>query len=139
MPVWFAATAMIALGMLGQVVRLPRSARVARFSAAAAIPAILIFGTGPWLWMFGLAAVVLMVVLALSGLRAGTWPGWASLTVVGACLTVFGLAFIAAPVISTGDRMAGGVYFALMLLVLIPVWLSLGATLIRQPESARPT
>ena len=78
-PVWFAATALIALGMLGQVIRLPPTARVARFSAAAAIPAILIFGTGPWLWMFGLAAVVLMVVLALGGLHAGTWPGWASL------------------------------------------------------------
>jgi hypothetical protein len=32
-----------------------------------------------------------------------------------------------------GDRMAGGAFFAAAGLTLVPVWLSVGATLIRRP------
>ena len=137
-PVFFTATALIALGLLGQVIRLPRTARLGRFSALAGMPAILIFGTGPWLWLFGLIAVGLIGVVAVTGLQAGTWPLSASLVVVAACLGVLGLAAVAVPVVG-GDRMLGGLVFTLMALVLVPAWLCLGGTLIRQPGDATPT
>jgi hypothetical protein len=138
-PVWFAATALIATGLLGQVIRLPRTAHLTRFSALAAIPAIIIFGVAPWFWPVGLAAVGLTGVLATGGLRAGIWPLWASLTVIGACLAVFGLSAVAVQTIVPGDRMSGGVFLVVIALVLVPVWLCLGATLVRQPDTATPT
>ena len=126
------AIVLLVAGLLGQQIRLPADARLARGSALLAIPFVLVFGVGPWMWPFGLVALGLLVVLAVTGLRSGTWQRGPSLAVVGACLAVVGIVVVALAV-APNDRMVGGAVFAVAGLALVPVWLSVGATLIRRP------
>lgn len=132
MPFLFLAIVLLVAGLLGHQIRLPEDARLARGSALLAIPFLLVFGVGPWMWQFGLVALGLLIVLAITGLRSGTWQLGASLAVIVACLGVVGIVAVAVAVAS-GDRMAGGAFFAAAGLTLVPVWLSVGATLIRRP------
>jgi hypothetical protein len=132
MPFFFLAIVLLVAGLLGHQIRLPEDARLARGSALLAIPFLLMFGVGPWMWQFGLVAIGLLVVLAITGLRSGAWQLGASLAVIVACLGVVGIVAVAVAVAS-GDRMAGGAFFAAAGLTLVPVWLSVGATLIRRP------
>ena len=120
---------MIVFGLVGHVIVFPRGARVARASAYAAMPLLLLFGIGPWMWPFGLAAMIFIAIVALGGLRAGTWPLWASTAVV---LGLLGVVVIAVVGLSlTGlDRMTGGVLFLMAGMCLVPVWLGVGGSLI---------
>jgi hypothetical protein len=129
LPIFFGAIAMLVASLLGHLISLPRHARVARISAVAAIPLLLVFGLGPWMWPFGLAAFGLVAILAVAGLWAKAWPGWASSAVVGGVLCVV---LVAAVGIATydGDRMAGGVFFLVAGLALVPAWLGVGGTLV---------
>ena len=132
MPFLFLAIVLLVVGLLGHQIRLPADARLARGSALLAIPFLLVFSVGPWMWQFGLVALGLLIVLAISGLRSGTWPLGASLLVIVACVGVVGIVAVAVAVAS-GDRMAGGAFFVAAGLTLVPVWLSVGATLLRRP------
>jgi hypothetical protein len=135
LPFWFLAILLLAAGLLGQQVHLPSSARLARASALLAIPFLLVFGIGPWMWQFGLIAVGLLGVLALAGLRSGVWHRGASLAVVAACLGVGAIVAVAMAV-AGNDRMAGGAFFLAAGLALVPAWLGVGATLIGRPIRA---
>jgi hypothetical protein len=138
LPVLLASTILIALGMVGQAIRLPGGARFARLCAVGGIPLIVLFGLGPWFWPLGLGAVGCVALLAASGLRAGAWPGWAAGAVIAACLSAIAVAVVGANILSD-DRLAGIALFAAVAAVLVPVWLGLGATLIRRPAGVRPT
>ena len=131
-PIFFLAVVLLAASLLGQAIRLPAGARVGRASAVLAMPFLLLFGLGPWMWQFGLVALGLLVVLAITGLQSGAWPRAASLVVIGASLAVVGIVVIGVAV-APADRMAGGAFFVAAGLMLVPVWLSVGATLIRRP------
>jgi hypothetical protein len=131
-PIFFAAIVLLVAGLLGHLIRLPAGARLARGSAMAAIPFLLLFGTGPWMWPFGLISIVLLLVLAVSGLRAGAWPAGASLAVVASCIGVVMVVGIALAV-AGGDRMAAGAFFVVAGVVLVPAWLGVGGALIRLP------
>ena len=130
LPIFFAAVVLIVAGLVGQLIVLPREARAARGSAGVAIPLLLLFGMGPWMWPFGLAAFLLLAILALGALWAGTWPLWATVAVVGSVLGVVLIAIVGLSL--TGlDRMTGGVLFLTAGLCLVPVWLCVGGTLMR--------
>lgn len=128
-PFFFASVVLIVGGLVGHVIVLPRRARLARASAIIAMPLILLLGLAPWMWPLGMAAALFVAVLASCGLRAGTWPAWAStLVVVGVLgavvIMVYGLTL-------TGlDRMAGGVLFLMAGLCFVPVWLGVGGSLV---------
>jgi hypothetical protein len=128
-PVFFAAVAFLAAGLVGHVLRLPAGARVGRSAAGTAIPFLLLFGLGPWMWPLGLIAVILVAVLAVAGWRSGTWSSLASSAVVGAGVAVAAVVVIA---VASGpfDRMTGGMFWLVCGLVLVPAWLSVGATLV---------
>jgi hypothetical protein len=67
--------------------------------------------------------------------RSGVWPLVASLTVAAACVAVVAIAAYGLAAFG-GDRMAGGAFMAIGAVVFIPVWLGVGATLIRRPALA---
>lgn len=136
MPLFLLAIVLLVAGLLGHQIRLPADARLARGSALLAIPFLLVFGIGPWMWQFGLVALGLLVVLAITGVHSGTWQLGASLAVITACLAVVGIVAVAATV-APGDRMAGSAFFAAAGLFLVPVWLAVGATLIRRPAGGQ--
>jgi hypothetical protein len=135
MPLLLIAVALLAAGLLGQYIRLPVEARVARGSALLAIPFVILFGLAPWMLGFVLVAIGLLVVLAVAGWHSGVWPLAASLVVTAACLGVVAVAGYAMTTFG-GDRMAGGALMAVAAAVFIPVWLGVGATLIRRPSPA---
>jgi len=88
MPLLLIAIALLAAGLLGQLIRLPDEARLARGSATLAIPFLALFGLAPWVAAYGLVAIGLLIVLAVAGWRSGVWPLAASLSVVAACVGV---------------------------------------------------
>lgn len=137
LPILLLAVILLAAGLVGHLIRLPRDARLARGSALTAIPFLVLWGLGPWLWPLGLVVVGLLVVLAIAGRRSGAWPLWASLTVVAAGVGVTAIGAAGAALAGT-DRMAGGFVFLAIGLVLVPAWLGVGATLVRDrtPSSA---
>ena len=135
MPLLLIAVALLAAGLLGQYIRLPVEAKVARGSALLAIPFVILFGLAPWVLGIGLVSICVLVVLAVAGWHSGVWPPVASLVVAAAC---FGVVAVAGYAMTTfgGDRMAGGALMAVAAVVFMPVWLGVGATLIRQPSLA---
>jgi hypothetical protein len=135
-PVFFAAVVLLAAGLAGQSIRLPAGARLARGAASLAIPFLLLFGIGPWMWPFGLVALLLTATLAVAGWRSGMWSSLASGAVIIACVAVVAIVAFALAV-PPADRMAGGVFWVVSGLVVVPAWLSIGATLIGRPV-ARP-
>jgi hypothetical protein len=134
-PFLWIAVALLAAGLVGQVIRLPRSARVARGSALASIPLVLLYGVGPWFLEIALAAVICLVVLAVAGARSGLWPWVASFAVAAGCAAAAAIVAVALTTLS-GDRMAGGFLITVCSIVLVPIWLTVGATLIRTPLPA---
>lgn len=130
-PFLLGAVGLLAGGLGGQLVRLPRSARLARIGAGVALPFLLIWGTQPWLLWAAVPMVGGLVILALGAHRSGAWPTWTSVSVALACLVV--VAIMAYGLSSAVDRMAGGVLFTVAATAFVPVWLGVGTTLIRQP------
>jgi hypothetical protein len=135
MPLLLIAVALLAAGLLGQLIRLPSEARLARGSATLAIPFLALFALAPWVAAYGLVAIGLLIVLAAAGWRSGVWPLAASLTVAAACVGVVAIAAYSLATFS-GDRMAGGALMAIAASAFIPAWLGVGTTLIRRPATA---
>jgi hypothetical protein len=131
-PLLFLAVVLLSAGLVGQLIALPRSARLARLGAGLAIPFLLLWGLGPWMLPLGLVALVGLIALAVGGYRSGGWSTVPSVAVVACCLAVVGITWFAAATID-GDRMAGGTFLLLAAAALVPAWLGVGATLIRRP------
>jgi len=130
LPIVILAGVLLAGGLLRQAIQLPADARLARGGALAAIPFLVLFGMGPWMWPLGLTAILLLIALAVGGVRSGAWPLWASVAVVAASLGVVAIGALGAAV-AGGDRMTGGAFFVVAGLAIVPAWLVLGATLVR--------
>lgn len=131
LPFLLGAVVLLAGGLGGQLVRLPRNARLGRIGAGVALPFLLIWGIQPWLLWAAVPMVGGLVVLAFGAHRSGAWPTWTSASVALACLVV--VAVMAYGLSSAVDRMAGGMLFSVAATVFVPVWLGVGATLIRRP------
>jgi hypothetical protein len=129
-PIYYGAVALMVASLIGHLITLPGSARVGRASAVVAIPLFLLFAFGPWMWQFGLAAFASVAVLAVAGRRTGTWSRLASIAVISSVLGVVLIALVGAQ-LAGSDRMAGGAFFVVAGLVLVPVWLAVGGTLVR--------
>ena len=131
------AVILLSAGLVGQVLRLPLTASLARASAATAIPFLLLYGMAPWLFPLGAIALGCLVTLAIAGRSTDVWPVVASLAVLAGCVAA---AAIVAYEVSRfdGDRMAAGSMYVFANTMLIPVWLAIGGTLIRQPATSTP-
>jgi hypothetical protein len=83
MPLYFVALLLLSAGLIGQMIRLPARARVARLGAFIAIFAATAWAFGPWLFMFATVLFVSLMLLALGAWWSNEWSGLAALAVVG--------------------------------------------------------
>lgn len=130
-PFLLGAVALLAGGLGGQLVRLPREAHLARTGAWLALPFLIIWGTQPWLVWAAVPMVGGLVALAVGAHRSGAWPTWTSVAVALACLIV--VALMAFGFSTAVDRMAGGVLLLVAAAAFVPAWLGVGVSLIRRP------
>jgi len=127
MPLYFGALVMLAAGLVGQMIRLPERARVARFGAFIAIFAAPLWGLGPWLFFFALALFVGLLLLAVGAWWANEWSGSAALAVLGSIIpgTVAGLVTLG---IDSGGAL-GQALIVVFVTILTVNWLAVGANL----------
>ncbi len=126
-PLYFAALAMLSAGLVGQMIRLPARARVARFGAFIGIFAAPIWGLGPWLILFALVLFVGLLLLAVGAWWANEWSGSAALAVLGSIIpgTAVGLATLA---LGIGGPL-GQALSVVFVTILTVNWLAVGANL----------
>ncbi len=137
LPFVLLAMALLAVGLIGQMIRIPNRARVARVGALVAIVAGPVWGLGPWVLPLGIAALAGIVVFALSAWRAGQWGVGAALAIVGPTLggaAIIGWALTA----YDGDRLSVLNPMLLAVVAFTPIWLVVGATLQSLPALAEP-
>lgn len=133
-PFFLFAVVLLVGALVGQLIALPGNARVARLNGMAAIPCLLLFGLGPWMWPFLLIAMFCVTWLAVAAGRAGRWSPLPAGAVVTSCLAVIAIMGVGAT-LTGGDRMAGGLAFLLAGIALVPAWLALSATLLLRPTA----
>lgn len=136
-PFIFLAMVLLTAGLIGQMIRMPNSARVARGGALVAIVAGTVWGLAPWVLPLGLAALVGLVVFAAGAWWSSQW-GWAATTAATASAASVVVIFVGTLALGSGTRLDG---FSMMLLgsiMLSPIWLIVGATLRRLPDLADP-
>lgn len=130
-PFLLGAVVLLAGGLGGQLIRLPRNALLARTGAGVTIPFLLLWGTQPWLVWAGVPMIGGLIVLAVGAHRSRAWPTWSTVSVALACVVVVALMAIGFSIAI--DRMAGGVLLLVAAAAFVPAWLSVGASLIRRP------
>jgi hypothetical protein len=131
-PLYFAALVMLSVGLVGQMIRLPGRARVARIGALIALLAAPLWGFGPWLLVFALALMTGLVMLALSAWWAAEWSGPAALAVLGSTLVD---AAIMVAVLGIGTTRPLGQALLVLFVSLFTVnWLAVGASLQALPS-----
>ena len=134
LPFFFVAVWLLVGGLVGQAIWLPASARLARAGAFIAIPFLMFWSFGPWI-LFGLVgAVVGLVTLAVGTARAGLWP-----VVVSAALASSLVALLALFVLGFSGLLAlpPDVGPLLLLVLAMPMWLSVGGSLLAGTAPAR--
>jgi len=137
LPFILLAMVLLAAGLIGQMIRMPNRARAARVGALVAIVAGPAWGLGPWVLPLGIAALAGILVLALGAWRAGQWGVGAALAIVGPTLggvAITGWALTA----YGGDRLSVLNPMLLAVVAFTPIWLVVGATLVRLPALADP-
>ena len=127
-PFLLGAVALIAGGLAGQFVVLPKDALLARFGAGLALLFTLLWGIQPWLLWASALMIGGLAILAVGGYRARAWPAWSSASVGSACVVV--VVLIGYGISTAVDRMAGGVLLAVAATAFVPAWLGVGATLL---------
>ena len=130
-PFLFGAIGLLGAGLGGQLINLPRDARIARSGAGVALLFLIVWGLQPWLLPMAGAMVGGMALLSLGAYRARAWPARTSAAVIISCAVV--VAMFTFGHVASVDRMTGGLLLAAGAAAFLPAWLSVGATLMRQP------
>jgi len=128
-PVAILAVALLVAGLIGQVARFPDELTIARVAAGAAIPFVLLWVMAPWVLWLGGIALLLITAMAIAARYANAWPTRAVVSVVASSIGIVGLTGFAV-IASSGDRLADATFVYLGVLVLIPIWATLGWTLL---------
>jgi hypothetical protein len=136
LPVLLAAAALLVAGLIGQLMVMPPSARLAKAGALIAIPGVLLWSLGPWVLLTAVAAIIGLGLLAIGSATARIWPLPAS----GALLAmVVSMPIIALSALGLGPSLE--LTPPLLAFVALPTlaWLAIGATLVwpRQPATER--
>ena len=137
LPILLLSGGLLVAGLTGQLLILPRSARLARAGAVIAIPGVLLWSLVPWNPWTAATALVGLGLLALGAGTARVWPIAAS----GALIAmVFAIPMIMLGLFDTGP-VGAEVTPGLVAFVATPIlgWLAVGATLVwpRQPATER--
>lgn len=127
MPFMLGALILLSAGLIGQLIRLPRTARVGRIGASTALLVAPVWGLGPWLLGWGLLTLIGLVMLALSAWWHSAWSATATVAFLGSAF--IGLVFAAVAVLGFGPIGEGPDLVIAMAATFVPIWLIIGATL----------
>ncbi len=127
MPFVLGALILLSAGLIGQLIRLPRNARLGRIGASTALLVAPVWGLGPWVLPLGLVTLIGLVMLVLSAWWHSAWSATATLTFLGSAF--LGLAFAVVAVLGFGPVGAGPDLLIVMVATFVPIWLIIGATL----------
>jgi len=130
MPFVFAAMVLLSAGLLGQLIRLPLGAWAPRAGAVIAMLAGPFWGLAPWYLPIGLAVAIGIAVLAVGAWWRSAWSGGPALVVLASVILGTGLVAVTALGLAFGNE--GGIAIAVILM--IPIWLGVGATLQSLPS-----
>ena len=129
-PLLILSVILLVAGLIGHLIVLPSTRRVARIGAIAAIPLLLMWMLAPWNIWFGLLVLVALFVFGLGSFGAPHWSAAAIAgLVVGSAAIVF-LALVSMGLVSFGVDLP---YEALFVITVAstPIWLSIGGPLTR--------
>jgi len=132
MPLYFTALVLLAAGLVGQLIRLPSRARVARFGAFIGILAAPVWGLGPWLIVFAAVLFVGLLLLALGAWWSSEWSGPAAVAVVGSIVIGIGLVAVSLLVGFRGPLGQG--LLVAWVSILTFNWLAVGSSLQKLPS-----
>ncbi|HEX5588775.1 MAG TPA: hypothetical protein VFX65_00605 [Candidatus Limnocylindrales bacterium] len=131
MPLYFGALILLAAGLVGQMIRLPARARVARLGALIGVFAAPIWGLGPWLIVFAAVLFAGLLLLALGAWWSSEWSGRVATAVVGSTLIGIGLA-VASLLIGFRGPLGQGLLVAYVSILTVN-WLAVGSSLQQLP------
>ena len=126
MPVLMLAVALLAGGLIGQVIWLPPSARAARVGVVVAIPGLIMWSFAPWLIQPFVIALAGLVTLSIGAIRVGAWPAAAGLAVGATPVLLFCVAILGSSGLLDLPQDVG---MTLILVLGLPIWLGVGGTL----------
>lgn len=131
-PLYIGSLLMLAGGFVGQIVRLPSRAIVARLGAFVAAVAFGLYSFGPWNMLFAIVGLVAVTVLATAAWWGSHWSGLSAtvvaiVAVAGTGLMWFALSGQASPTVDPPPSQVAGIA------LLGALWVVVGATLLRLP------
>ncbi|MBF8289574.1 MAG: hypothetical protein HW391_542 [Chloroflexi bacterium] len=130
MPFILLAMVFLSAGLLGQLVRLPSTARVGRIGAAVAAVMLPIWGLGPWNMMFGAIALAGLIILAIASVQARQWSWRAAGALALPALAGAGVfAWVLSGLAGAGDGVERMEPMVVAVLAFTPIWLVIGGTL----------
>ena len=130
LPVLLLSVFLLVGGLIGHLIVLPANRRTARVGAIAAIPFLLLWTAGPWNAWFGLVALVALAVFAVGSIGAPHWSVAATAGIFGGIVGIVGFGLVTAGLVNLGTA----VPYEMLLVITAaatPIWLAVGASLIR--------
>lgn len=127
---------LLAVGLIGQVIRLPAQAIVARLGSFMAITAAPIWALAPWVAEFGIVVLAGLLLLGMSAWWRGSWSTTATLGILASISA--GLILAVIPVMGLPAITRGLDVVAILVLAFLPIWLVVGGTLLSLPAVAEP-
>ena len=127
MPLYMLSVALLVGGLIGQLLWLPHSARLARAGFAIAMPFLCLWAFGPWLLFAFIAATLGLVALAIGAARAHAWPVPVSVLLAASSVGLSVLFYAAMANSWNPSQELGAV---LIVVLTLPLWLVVGGTLV---------
>lgn len=131
MPILLVSMILLSAGLVGQLLRLPGQAIVARMGALVSIVVAPIWALAPWIAGYGLAVLGGLVLLAVSAWWRRAWSLTPAMVILASMLS--GLVFAVAPYMGRPPIVAGLDPVVMLPVSFLPLWLVVGGTLLRLP------
>jgi hypothetical protein len=130
LPLLMLSACLLVAGLIGNVLVLPKAKRVARIGAVATIPFLVLWSVIPWMFWFGLIALLGLAAFAVGSLGAAHWSGAAAAGVLLGIVAIVGLGLVALGLVNVGLDVP---YEALLVITAgaTPIWLAIGGPLTR--------
>jgi hypothetical protein len=137
-PFLIIAGLLVAAGLCGQLIVLPRSGRVARAGALLTLPSIILWTLSPWVLATFALTVLGLALLGVGTLIARSWPRIASLSLLG--VAMFLPILVAVLLLGVGPGPITGFTPGLVAFIALPsiLWLTIGGTLLGARPDAAP-
>ena len=136
MPIVLGSMILLSVGLIGQLIRLPAQAIVARVGAFVGLLAAPIWALAPWVALSGMALLAGLVLLALSAWWRGAWNANATVGILVSI--VAGLVLAVIPMVGLTPLVPSADPMVMIVLAFMPIWLIVGGTLLTLPTLIEP-